>query len=105
MYCKSKRNEKKITVTPETETIVDKLMRVFLLEQEPDLKWGDIIGLKPHREIFLNKVILPAKRKKFEDAEKKFFCLEGRGLEKLFLQKLWLLKLNTFSLMFTVVTL
>lgn len=84
---RAKEMRKQITVNPMTEGIVSKMMRVFLLEQEPNMKWGDIIGLKLHREIFLNKLILPSKRKKFEDAEKKILLFGGPGTGKTVLAK------------------
>lgn len=85
---RAKDMRKAITVNPKTEGVVDKLIRTFLLEQEPEMKWGDIIGLKPHRELFLTKVILPAKKKKFaENGVKKVMLFGGPGNGKTMLAK------------------
>jgi len=66
---KAKSMKKEISKKKTKEDQIDNFLRLTLLELEPEIKWGDIIGLKAHREIFLKQIILPLKTKKFENFE------------------------------------
>lgn len=57
---RAKKMKKTIDNPALKSCIVDQALRIVLSEMLPEMKWADIIGLKPQKERFLNGAIAPA---------------------------------------------
>ena len=62
-----------------TNSLISSLFEEFASHSDPGLKWKDIAGRKPHRELFLRNLILPAKQKTFDKMSKTILLYGAPG--------------------------